>query len=138
MRTKAVGNKKEKESSNTMQHMKKPKDVHRGPSFTHYTPLNTNRAHLLKEALNVNLIPTPGKNPTLNNDDDSKHYRYHRNYGHNTDECIPLRDKIEQLTQVGYLKCFVQRKEGQRVLRERSQEPREEDTKIMKNEKIKM
>jgi len=75
---------KGKERSNAQQFKQREP---RPPKFTHYTPLNVNRGRILEDALNVDLIPSPQKLPTLWNVDTSKHCRYHQNYDHNTDEC---------------------------------------------------
>ena len=39
--------------------------------------------------------------------DQSKHFQYHKNHGHHTEECVALKDQIEELVQVGQLRCFV-------------------------------
>ena len=39
----------------------------------------------------------------------TKYYRYNRSYDHNTEDCWALKDKIEELIQVGYLAQFVKR-----------------------------
>ncbi|XP_020232499.1 uncharacterized protein LOC109812852 [Cajanus cajan] len=77
--------------------------------YDFYTPLNATRVHILEEANNTNLItlPPPGYSP--NSVDKSKHCRYHRNYGHTTEECRTLKDRIEELIQGGHLGQYVQR-----------------------------
>ena len=42
--------------------------------------------------------------------DTSKHCRYHNGYGHTTDECISLKDAIEQLIRDGHLAEYKQKK----------------------------
>lgn len=37
----------------------------------------------------------------------NKYCKYHRNNGHTTKECATLRDKVEELVQVGHLKRFL-------------------------------
>ena len=37
----------------------------------------------------------------------SKYYRYHRDVGHTTEECIALKDEIEMLIREGYLQNYV-------------------------------
>ncbi|XP_019149861.1 PREDICTED: uncharacterized protein LOC109146664 [Ipomoea nil] len=44
--------------------------------------------------------------------DPNKYYRFHRQKGHDTDECILLKRQIEQLIQMGYLGQFI-KKPGQ-------------------------
>jgi len=77
-----------------------------------YTPLISNRAQILEEALNVDLISPPRKVPTPPHADTTKHYRYHQNYGHTTEKCFTLKDKIEELIQSEHLKRFVKRENG--------------------------
>jgi len=75
-------------------------------------PHNTNRAKILEETLNIELIPLPRKILTPNNVDHNKHCRYLKNFGYNTEECTRLRDRIEELIQTGHLKQYVQINEG--------------------------
>ncbi|XP_027932895.1 uncharacterized protein LOC114188521 [Vigna unguiculata] len=79
----------------------------RQPKYRRYTPLVSNRARILEEALNTDLITAPQRAPTP-----PKHCRYHRNYGHTIEECFTLKDKIEELIQAGHLRRFVKREGG--------------------------
>jgi len=56
-----------------------------------------NRARILEEALNADLISTPRKMSSPPNLDTTEHCRYHPNYGHTTEDCHTLKDKIEEL-----------------------------------------
>ncbi|XP_014496696.1 uncharacterized protein LOC106758272 [Vigna radiata var. radiata] len=47
------------------------------------------------------------KRPTPVGADGNKHCLYHQNMGHTTEECVTLRDKIEELIRVGYLKQYI-------------------------------
>ena len=47
--------------------------------------------------------------------DATKYYRYHRDIVHNTKDYWPLKDKIEELIQVGYLAQFVKRPDNHQV-----------------------
>ncbi|XP_017416506.1 uncharacterized protein LOC108327298 [Vigna angularis] len=47
------------------------------------------------------------KRPTPSGADGSKHYTYDKNMGHTTEECVTLKDKIEELIRVGQLKKYV-------------------------------
>ena len=40
--------------------------------------------------------------------DRSKYYGYHKDHGHDTEECIHLKEKIEDLIRLGHLKNFFQ------------------------------
>jgi len=88
-----------------------------------YTSLNTGRAHILEEALSTELITTPCMFPSPPRANQSKHCRYHHNHGHNTEECIALKDKIEELIQVGHLQRYVVRGEWRQYGRQRAKTP---------------
>jgi len=88
----------------------------RTPRFSNYTPLNANRGRILEEALSADFLPTPKRVATPRNFDTSKHYRFYQNYEHSTEECLALKDKIEELIQVGHLRQFVKgSQEGARI-----------------------
>jgi len=72
----------------------------------------SNRARILEEALNTDLITAPRRVPTPPNANTTKHCWYHRNYGHTTEDCFTLKDKIEELIQAGHLRRFVKREGG--------------------------
>ncbi|XP_068475257.1 uncharacterized protein [Phaseolus vulgaris] len=79
----------------------------RGPRFHNYTPLIVPRGKVLDEALQIELIPALKQSQTPPNADTSKRCQYHRNYGHTTEGCQALKDKIEELVQAGHLRKFV-------------------------------
>ena len=79
----------------------------RGPRFHNYTPLIVPRGKVLDEALQIELIPALKQSQTPPNADTSKRCQYHRNYGHTTEGCQALKDKIEELIQAGHLRKFV-------------------------------
>jgi len=79
----------------------------RGPHFHNYTPLKVPRGKILDEALQTELISTLKQTQTPPNADTAKRCQYHRNYGHTTEGCQALRDKIEELVQAGHLCKFV-------------------------------
>ncbi|XP_017431886.1 uncharacterized protein LOC108339258 [Vigna angularis] len=83
------------------------KEPRRGPRFQQYTPLNAPREKILQEALSADLLPEPVKRPTPSGADESKHCAYHKNMGHTTEECMTLKDKIEELIQAGKLKKYI-------------------------------
>ncbi|XP_017434434.1 uncharacterized protein LOC108341251 [Vigna angularis] len=85
----------------------KQKESRRGPHFQQYTPLNAPRENILREALSADLLPEPMKRPTPSGADGSKHCAYHKNMGHTTEECVTLKDKIEELIRVGKLKKYI-------------------------------
>ncbi|XP_017428604.2 uncharacterized protein LOC108336643 [Vigna angularis] len=83
------------------------REPRRGPRFQQYTPLNAPREKILREALSAELLPEPMKRPTPSSADGSKHYVYHKNMGHTTEECVTLKDKIEELIRARQLKKYV-------------------------------
>lgn len=98
-----------------------PREAIRLPQFQQYTPLNATREKILQEALTTELIPIPKRRPTPPGADTNKHCLYHKNMGHSTEECITLRDKIEELIRAGHLKKYVKSERAQTARhRERS------------------
>jgi len=51
----------------------------------------------LEEVLSVDIISIPKKQSTLHNANTTKHRRYYYNYGHTTEDCYVMKDKIEEL-----------------------------------------
>ncbi|KAL2626873.1 hypothetical protein AAZV13_07G138550 [Glycine max] len=49
----------------------------------------------------------PLKAPTPPMVDKQKHYHFHQNYDHTTEECTTLKDKIKDLIRDGHLKDFL-------------------------------
>ncbi|XP_014524387.1 uncharacterized protein LOC106780606 [Vigna radiata var. radiata] len=79
----------------------------RGPRFQQYTTLNTPRARILQEALSAQIMQTPLRQPTPPGADLTKRCLYHQNSGHDTEECVTLRDKIEELIHAGRLQRYI-------------------------------
>ncbi|XP_077228277.1 uncharacterized protein LOC143861229 [Tasmannia lanceolata] len=73
-----------------------------------FTPLNTSRRHILAAISREEFIkwPTPMISKG-NKRDKSKYCRFHRDHGHDTDNCWQLKEEIEQLISRGYLKKYV-------------------------------
>ncbi|KAH1238759.1 hypothetical protein GmHk_08G023365 [Glycine max] len=68
----------------------------KGPRYEHYTTLTTNRATILEEAFSMEVpIQLPLIPPPRLCLDRTKHYRYHCNHGHNTEDYWALKDKIK-------------------------------------------
>ncbi|XP_052728478.1 uncharacterized protein LOC128195277 [Vigna angularis] len=64
------------------------------------------RARVLEEALSANLIRVrPSRSSPKA--DGTKHCTYHLNIGHNTADCMVLKDKVEELIRAGHLRKFV-------------------------------
>ncbi|XP_020229256.1 uncharacterized protein LOC109810243 [Cajanus cajan] len=105
---------KDKVKVNNDSQFKKPARANRSGRYDFYTPLNAPRVHILEEASNNNLLALPPPSHTPNSVDKSKHCRFHRNYGHTTDECRTLRDRIKELIQAGHLSHYIQLQPGSR------------------------
>ena len=88
----------------------KEKDFKRNfwqPAYATYTPLTESWAHILEDAFNAKILALP---PLVNSHSQAKYTkqcRYQWNYGNSTEECIVLKDKIEELVQKGCLNDFV-------------------------------
>ncbi|XP_019196380.1 PREDICTED: uncharacterized protein LOC109190366 [Ipomoea nil] len=78
-----------------------------------FTALNWSAAEAMQYAQSCNLIRFP--RPGQDGKDMSKHCAYHRCAGHDTEECINLRQLWEDLLQAGKLdKCVGKREENKR------------------------
>ncbi|XP_014523893.1 uncharacterized protein LOC106780154 [Vigna radiata var. radiata] len=86
------------------------------PRYQQYAQLNAPRARILQEALSTHILQDPQKRPTPSGVDSSKHCLYHQNMGHDTEECMTLRDKIEELIRAGRLKNYVKEYRPERSL----------------------
>ncbi|XP_020229507.1 uncharacterized protein LOC109810455 [Cajanus cajan] len=86
----------------------------RRPRYSQYTPLNTSRSAILKQALASEVLAVPKRASTPPRADTTKSCRYHRNRGHSTEECAALKDKIEDLIKQGQLQGFVDRPNSSR------------------------
>ncbi|XP_014490823.1 uncharacterized protein LOC106753517 [Vigna radiata var. radiata] len=76
----------------------------------HHTPLNAPRARVMEEALRADLLKVV-RAPTPLGANQNKYCKYHQNRGHTTEDCNSLKDKLENLIQVGHLQKFVQRRQ---------------------------
>ncbi|GAU51417.1 hypothetical protein TSUD_88720 [Trifolium subterraneum] len=79
--------------------------------FTYHTPLNTPRDRILSEISNAEFksagIRFPKQLPAKPNVDKKKFCRFHKSYGHVTEDCVHLKDAIEILIQKGYARQYV-------------------------------
>ncbi|GAU23378.1 hypothetical protein TSUD_334260 [Trifolium subterraneum] len=79
--------------------------------FTYHTPLNAPRDRILSEISNAEFksagIRFPKQLPAKPNVDKKKFCRFHKIYGHVTDDCVHLKDAIEILIQKGYARQYV-------------------------------
>ncbi|GAU34117.1 hypothetical protein TSUD_65960 [Trifolium subterraneum] len=79
--------------------------------FTYHTPLNAPRDRILSEISNAEFksagIRFPKQLPAKPNVDKKKFCRFHKSYGHVTDDCVHLKDAIEILIQKGYARQYM-------------------------------
>ncbi|XP_052209262.1 uncharacterized protein LOC127812774 [Diospyros lotus] len=132
MRAKRIeySDKKEKKSQNMEQ---KPEDKpgcrgeRSGPRWSpvKFTLLNTPQVKILATIENKNYLkkPRPMKAPANKRSKD-KYCRFHRDHGHDTEECHQLKEEIQELINRGFLRRFVAKDtESQRDERRRSMSP---------------
>ncbi|MCH81550.1 hypothetical protein A2U01_0002340 [Trifolium medium] len=78
--------------------------------YTEYTPLNTSREKILQDCLNTEYadagIRPPRETRENSRTDTSKFCRYHKSAGHDTEDCIQLKDAIEDLIKLGKLSRY--------------------------------
>ncbi|XP_058771905.1 uncharacterized protein LOC131645248 [Vicia villosa] len=113
-----------------------PKD-YKAPAgkFREYTPLNASRERILNECPNPE-FPTgnvrfPKSPPARPNVDKSKFCIFHKGHGHNTEDCIYLKDAIEILIREGHLKQYAKKQEAAREAKPVTEEKPAEDTPAM-------
>ncbi|XP_073117756.1 uncharacterized protein [Elaeis guineensis] len=96
------------------------------PRYDSYTPLSAPRVQILMEIKGKEYLrrPLPLKAKGL---DQRKYCRFHRGHGHNTEQCIQLKDEIEALIRRGYLDKF-RRNPPTRSVADRRPPPTEEAT----------
>ncbi|XP_077252503.1 uncharacterized protein LOC143891885 [Tasmannia lanceolata] len=69
-----------------------------------YTPLNASRRHILAAIKGEEFVRWPTRMISKGNKrDKSKYCRFHKDHGHDTDECWHLKEQIELLINRGYL-----------------------------------
>ena len=78
--------------------------------FNHFTPLNAPVDRIFMQIKDDPALRWPGKlltNPDRRAKD--KYCRFHRDHGHNTEDCYDLKRQIEELIKQGKLQRFVER-----------------------------
>ena len=73
-----------------------------------FTPLIAIVSQVLREVQHEKFLRWPSQmrtDPTKR--DNTRHYEFHRDHGHRTDDCIELRKEIEYLIRRGYLRCYI-------------------------------
>ncbi|KAL2526780.1 Ribonuclease H [Abeliophyllum distichum] len=92
----------------------KQKMIHPGPNRpstgkeAHSTPLLTSRANILMEIRNMKeLVWSKKMWAPLHRRDETKYCKFHRDHGHDTEDCQQLKEEIERLIKRGQLSKFV-------------------------------
>ncbi|XP_038978844.1 uncharacterized protein LOC120109168, partial [Phoenix dactylifera] len=76
--------------------------------YENYTPLNVPQAKILMEIEGRDYFrPPPPMRDTVARRNPRKYCRFHRDYGHDMEDCFQLRDDIEALIRRGVLNQFV-------------------------------
>ncbi|XP_058759870.1 uncharacterized protein LOC131633170 [Vicia villosa] len=113
-----------------------PKD-YKAPAgkFREYTPLNAFRERILNECVNAEFqtgkVRFPKSMPARPNVDKSKFCHFHKGHGHNTEDCIHLKDAIEILIREGHLKQYTKKQEAAKDAKPVVEEKPAEDTPAM-------
>ncbi|KAL2241095.1 UNVERIFIED_CONTAM: hypothetical protein Sindi_0750700 [Sesamum indicum] len=75
------------------------------PKFHNYTPLGMSREKALMMVENADVLKWPRHTKyTPSKKFSDKYCRFHREKGHNTEECFQLKDEIERLVRQGYFR----------------------------------
>ena len=101
------------------EYSRRPRSPPRGRHAV-YTVLAVSQSEVFQEICNIDLLPRLPDRPRRagRNVDTSKYCRYHRTEGHTTDECIVLKDEIENLIRLGRLPSRFIKKDGSKRHRE--------------------
>lgn len=76
----------------------------RGPWYNYYTSVNASRARILEQSLATKVMVMPKCANTPPRVSPFKHCQYRKNWEYSTEECMKLKDKIEDLIKRGCLK----------------------------------
>ncbi|CAJ2654250.1 unnamed protein product [Trifolium pratense] len=98
----------------------RPRETRGPPStFSNYTPLNRTRDEIWKEVNSAEFskagIKFPRQQPAKPGQDKTRFCKYHKGYGHYTDDCVQLKDAIEILIRNGQIKQYVKRDRAPRT-----------------------
>ncbi|XP_011085936.1 uncharacterized protein LOC105167818 [Sesamum indicum] len=108
----------------------KPKELKYQPKCHNYTPLAMSREKALMMIENADILKWPRHTRyTPSKKFSNKYCRFHRERGHNTEECFQLKDEIERLVRQGYSQdwvppnCMISKEETRSRSRSRDQNP---------------
>jgi len=75
--------------------------------FQKLHPLNASREIVLREPCNLKLVCMPTQSPNNPLGDPIRHYNYHQNQGHSTEEYFKVRELLEELVPSGALNRLI-------------------------------
>ncbi|GAA0140354.1 hypothetical protein LIER_01718 [Lithospermum erythrorhizon] len=85
----------------------------RPQDHTFYTPLRVPMGRIYAQLEDKRILPKPHKlKAPPNRMDEKKYCEYHKDHGHDIDECRLLKAEIEKLIRRGQLKEFIKRDQG--------------------------
>ncbi|KAL2249778.1 UNVERIFIED_CONTAM: hypothetical protein Sindi_2451500 [Sesamum indicum] len=77
------------------------------PKYHKYTPLITSREQAMKMIEDNSLLQWPSRARTSGRRDSREYCKFHRDRGHDTEDCHQLKDEIERLIRQGYFREIV-------------------------------
>ncbi|GAV61697.1 hypothetical protein CFOL_v3_05224, partial [Cephalotus follicularis] len=99
------------------------------PSYNHFAPLLDTRTRILAVEQDKVPIQWPEKmRSPAEKRNTEKYCRYHRDHGHDTEECRQLKNQIEDLIRKGHLRKYIDRDAPQGTREQRREEaPRQQE-----------
>ncbi|KAL2224630.1 UNVERIFIED_CONTAM: hypothetical protein Sindi_2930100 [Sesamum indicum] len=98
------------------------------PRYHRYTPLTTTRERVMAMVEKEGLLQWPSKmRDTPLKKNSNKYCRFHKDKGHNTENCYQLKDEIERLIRQGYFKHLIDRSGERDRSRSRSRKRSQKD-----------
>ncbi|KAL2237225.1 UNVERIFIED_CONTAM: hypothetical protein Sindi_0914200 [Sesamum indicum] len=81
------------------------------PRYHRYTPFTTSREKVMTMVEKEGLLQWPGKmRDTPAKKNSNMYCRFHKDKGHNTEDCYQLKDEIKRLVRQGYFKHLIDRR----------------------------
>ncbi|GAA0168761.1 hypothetical protein LIER_40630 [Lithospermum erythrorhizon] len=102
-----------------------------------FTPLRVSVAEVFSKIDYKNLLPKPIRMRSApGRRDKNRYYEYHREHGHDTNECRIIKSEIEKLIKKGYIKEFVDKDGSQDTPRQNHRSPNKDSRPRVKNEPL--
>ena len=75
--------------------------------FQNYTPFNASLHKVLNDMKVMELLnPLKRKNLAIKPPNAKRYYKYHKNWSYNTNECVTLKNEIENIIWKGHLRKY--------------------------------